>query len=329
MRAACACLAAVPLSIAITSLASPPPGRAARAPGGAGAKAPAALASASSPRPNDREAARTFSSRGYELFQQGNWTEAIASFSKAEAIIHTPVHWLYIARCQARLGKLLAAKQAYRQILDEKLAVSAPSPFKDAQAQALVELGRLERQIPSMTVAVRVPTASTSLQVTLNAIPIAHEDLGRPMPVDPGRYTIVASAPGTRTVERTVQIRQGQRVEVVTIELEPQAPPPRESLGPPVIALTLGGLGLTAGVVSLGFVLAEGSGSSGGAADGLKAFSVLNFIGGGVSVAVGIAMLRSRGAPPPSPSSAKVSVAAPPALQALIGPSAIAIAGSF
>lgn len=329
MRAACACLAAVPLSIAITSLASPPPGRASRAPRGASAPAPTASASAASPRPNDREAARSLSSRGYELFQQGSWAEAIASFSKAEEIIHTPAHVLYIARCQVRLGELLAAKQSYRRILDEKLAASAPGPFKDAQAQALVELGKLERQIPSMTIAIRGVPVTTSMQVTLNASPIAHEDLGRPMPMNPGRYTVIASAPGTRKVARTVELRQGQRVEVVSIQLEPPAPPPRESMGPPVLALTLGGLGVTAGAVSLGFAVAEGGGSSGSAADGLKVFSALSFIGGGVSVAAGIAMLLSRPAPPPSLSSPTVSVAAPPALHAVIGPSAIAIAGSF
>ncbi len=70
------------------------------------------------------------------------------SFEKAESKIHAPPHWLYIARSQAKLDKLVAARETYGQILAEKLPDSAPPPFREAQASAKTELAELEARIP-------------------------------------------------------------------------------------------------------------------------------------------------------------------------------------
>ena len=98
--------------------------------------------------PAEREVARTLATRGFELFQSKDYPHAIESFEQAESRIHAPPHLLYIARSQAKLGKLLAAKATYERILAEKLPDGSPLPFRDAQAwgfiAAVVE-GRVAR----------------------------------------------------------------------------------------------------------------------------------------------------------------------------------------
>src|SRR5829696_2380281 len=103
MRAARACFVAATLSVVSAARALPPPGRNAGSP--AGAASAASADSRPAPTPAAREAARALSTRGYELFEHGDCEGAVVAFHKAEELIHAPMHWLYIARCSAKLGK--------------------------------------------------------------------------------------------------------------------------------------------------------------------------------------------------------------------------------
>lgn len=316
MRAACLCLGAAIFAVALEAPASPPPGR--------DVGAPQAVRAGGKPAPTqaDRDAARTLSTRGYELFQQGNCAEAIAAFREAEEHVHAPPHTVYIARCQAKLGKLLAAKQAYLQVIYEKLPDGAPAPFKDAQSLALEDLGELERRIPSLTIHVKAPTSPSS--VTVDDLPLAEDELGHAVPMDPGSYAIVASAPGCKMVERTVQLKEGEPPEVVSIKLELRPKPQRQSVVPTVIAFSLGGLGLAAGGVTLGLALTETNPLETSKVDALKVASIASFIAGGLGVGIGIALVVVRPKAAPSP-----ALTARPALRAVIGPASLALEGFF
>src|SRR4051812_10782251 len=108
------------LAIASTSIAAAPPPM-----GPTGASASAA----------DREAARGFAEKGYELFQHGDYRRALDFFTQAEKRFHAPPHYLYIARSDAKLGMLRDALVAYRRLAEETLGSDAPGPFKEAQDQ--------------------------------------------------------------------------------------------------------------------------------------------------------------------------------------------------
>jgi hypothetical protein len=317
MRAACVCLAAAILAVSLSAAASPPQRR------NAGARGTSARAgNKAGPTAADRDAARTLAMRGYELFQQGSCAEAIAAFRKAEERVHAPLHRVYIARCQAKLGKLLTAKQSFQQILDEKLPDGAPAAFKEAQALALADLNDLEGRIPSLSITVKAPASAST--VTLDDVPLSKEDLGRAVPMNPGSYTIVASAPNCKSVERTVELKEGASPEVVAITLQPWPAPPRPSVVPPVVALSVGGLGIAAGGVTLGLALTETNPMETSKVDALRVASTASFVVGVLGVGIGVALVVVRPKAPPAP-----GAAAKPALQARIGPSSVALIGSF
>lgn len=303
MRAARICLAVVILASARPALA---------APAGPG---PAVS-------PAEREAARALSKRGYELFEQKDYKGAIEAFRKAEEHIHAPPHWLYIARAQGKLGKLLAAKESYERILTEKLAPDAPTVFKEALTSARSELTDLEPRIPSIYITVN-GSAAARAKVVVDGVAIAPTDLGQAIPMDPGLHSVVTTAPGVPQVpqvERAVMVKEGSNVERVSITMDVPSSP---SVVPPVLAFTLGGLALGAGGATLGLALTDTTRDAVRVRN-LEIASVACFIGGGLGVGLGITLVALR----PS-QKAPASAAERPRLRARIGPSSIAIEGAF
>src|SRR5262245_45487621 len=72
------------------------------------------------------EEARALADRGYELFIQGDYVEAIALFEQAEKLSHSPVILSFIAQSYEALGKLIEARDHYAQIVAEDLGDNAP-----------------------------------------------------------------------------------------------------------------------------------------------------------------------------------------------------------
>jgi hypothetical protein len=276
----------------------------------------ASPALAAGPSTTDREAARSLAKRAFELFESKDYPGAIESFEKAESRIHAPPHWLYIARAQARLGRLLAAKETYERILAEKLPADAPAPFKEAQTAAKSELGEVDVLIPSIELTLTGAKASTAT-VQLDEKPFPASAFGHGYPADPGLHTFVVTVPDEAPIERTVAVKADGATEHVSIAVD--ASPPR--LAPIVVAFTLGGLALGAGGVTMGLYRA-GSPRS----DSLRIASIASFIAGGVGVGTGIVLLALR---PSAPAAAAATARTGRQITATVGLGSISVAGSF
>lgn len=270
----------------------------------------ASPALAAGPTTTDREAARALAKRGFELFESKDYALAIENFEKAESRIHAPPHWLYIARAQAKLGKLLAAKATYERILAEKLAGDAPPPFKEAQTSAKSELGEINVLIPSIEFTLTGAGATTAT-VQLDEKPFPASAHGHGYPADPGLHTFVVTLPDGAPIERTVAVKADGVTEHVSITVDPA--PAR--VAPIVVAFTLGGLALSAGGVMIGL-------SHGGTPpnESLRIASIVSFVAGGVGVGTGIVLLARRPSAP---------AAAGPQITATVGLGSISLSGSF
>jgi hypothetical protein len=276
----------------------------------------ASPALAAGPTTTDREAARSLAKRGFDLYESKDYALAIESFEKAESRIHAPPHWLYIARAQAKLGKLLAAKETYERILAEKLAGDAPLPFKEAQTSAKSELGEIDVLIPSIELTLTGAWAAKAT-VQLDEKPFPASALGHGYPADPGLHTFVVTIPDGTTIERTVAVKADGVTEHVNITVD--AAPAR--VAPIVIAFTLGGLALGAGGVTMG-LYRGGTPPS----DSLRIASIVSFVAGGVGVSTGIVLLALR---PSAPAAAPPSAKAGPQITATVGLGSIGLIGSF
>jgi hypothetical protein len=215
--------------------------------------------------------ARSAAEAGFEAFSEERWAETIDLFTRAESLVHSNVHRLFIARSHVQLGQLVRAREQYIKIVNERLAPNAPDPVREAHDEAEQELRALEPRIPYVTV---TPDGAGGqpVTITMDDAPFPPALVGVPRPVDPGERRFRAYAEGLASPEVTLNMTEGMR-ERLTLALEPSTdrpphyvpPEDEEELETPgvVVAPTAtpedsgptrsGGSGLrTAGWVSLG-----------------------------------------------------------------------------
>jgi len=66
----------------------------------------AGVVSAQSDDQAKRDAARGLATQGLRAMQEGRYSDTIEMFRGAEALVHAPPHYLYVARASEKLGKL-------------------------------------------------------------------------------------------------------------------------------------------------------------------------------------------------------------------------------
>src|SRR5262249_34287191 len=160
-----------------------------------------------------------------------------------------PPHLLFMARCRAKLGKLVEARDLYQRVISEELGKNAPGPFQEAQADARTERAALESRLASVRVTIRGPADA---RVTIDDAPAA---AGERIALDPGQHRIAATAGGSPPVNKTVTLREGAGTEEVELTLgapaaerasegsEAPPPPVRGSVVPAIVAFGVGGVG--------------------------------------------------------------------------------------
>ena len=171
-------------------------------------------AAASAQTAAERAGARAAAEAGADAFDAGKWQNAITFFEKAEALFHAPPHLLYIARAQAKLGKLVESRETYLKLKRERLPAKAPAAFREAQDAASRELAALEPRIPYLTVSVDHPEGAT-VAVTMSGAPMPTALVGVPHPVNPGTYEIVASMPGAQSAPSKIVLAEGAKDSVL------------------------------------------------------------------------------------------------------------------
>jgi len=169
---------------------------------------------------NERAGARAAATEGLKAFDEKRYADAADLFSRAESVIHSPVHLLYIARSQAGLGALVKAQETYRKLGREELSANAPPAFRKAVEDGNRELKALEPRMPYVTVTVP-GRADAAVEMDGKRVPPAL--VGVPLPVDPGAHTFKATAEGMNK-ELSVTLKEGERQNVALTLEAAQAP---------------------------------------------------------------------------------------------------------
>lgn len=170
----------------------------------------------------EKAGARAAAERGGLAYQDGRYADAVDYFTRAEEIVHATPHLLYIARANAKLGRLIAAREAYLKITQEEISAKGPKIFAETKAQAEVELAELEPRIPYVSVVVEGAASGEEVEVLRDGTVLPSVLVGIPQPVDPGRHTFVARSKQRSSAEQTVAVREGAQ-ETVVLKLEGKA----------------------------------------------------------------------------------------------------------
>ena len=158
-------------------------------------------------------------------FQRGDWRAAYDGFSSAEALTHSPVFVLYMARARRNENALVEARELYGRVAAEHLYATAPQPWRTAVADAAAEFGEVSRRIPSVSIRVRALESGES--VLIDGKPVQAGRLAGEIELNPGEHTIAIQRAEGPLSERTVTLEEGARGVVVTLDSEPPriAPP--------------------------------------------------------------------------------------------------------
>ncbi len=218
----------------------------------------------------DVAAARTLAADGAKLFNSGDYAGAIDRFTRAESLYHAPPHVLYLARANAKLGKLVVAREHYLKLSKETLAANAPKAFVDAQKSANEELKAIEPKIGSLEIVLKGVPAGAKVDVSVDGTPVSAALVGVHRPIDPGTHKVEVK--GDKLAgEASVTVAEGGK-ESIEVEVKavagaepvkpdvpppppPPAPPPESSGGTTKIlgytALGIGVVGVAAGTIFL------------------------------------------------------------------------------
>jgi hypothetical protein len=231
----------------------------------------------------DTAAARMLGVDGVSLADSGDCQQAIEKLKRAEELHHAPTTAGRLGECEIGVGHLVQGTERLQRLLREPLAAGAPAPFVDAMTRARYVLDRALPRIATLRVSVKAsPRARFAVTVDGEAMSSALLDNDRP--TDPGKHAVEVTAPGFLAAKQDVTLGEGQ-TSSVAMELLPDpsapvatpVPPPpavrespaaarppveaKPSSGPNVasiVAFSLGGLGLAAGIAG-GVVVAVDS----------------------------------------------------------------------
>jgi hypothetical protein len=175
------------------------------------------------------------------LTDAGQYADACAKFAESKRLAPGIGVTLYLADCYERIGRTASAWTEFRSA--EGLARARNDKRADVardHAQSLE--GKLDR----LTIVVGPTVPRSGLQVLRDGTPVAAEELGLPVAVDPGDHAVVVSAPGHAA--QTFAARVGPDNPSATVRIdrldEPSSAPPAASAvvppAPTAIAPTRG-----------------------------------------------------------------------------------------
>jgi hypothetical protein len=166
----------------------------------------------------ERSAARAAAGQGADAFDAGQWQNAADLFSRAEALVHSPIHLMFIGRAEAKLGHWVKAYETFNRVKREGAPADAAPAVKKAVDDASRELAQLEPQLPY--VAVKVKNPSGTVQVTMDGATVPPLLLGLMRPVDPGQHHFQATNGELSSDTVTLDSQAGSKQ---TVELELKA----------------------------------------------------------------------------------------------------------
>lgn len=196
---------------------------------------------------------------GRDLLAAGKVAEACLKFQESQRQDPSPGTLLNLAACHAKQGKAASAWAEYLAAKRAAQTANRTDMAEEAQRQA----DQVAPQRSFLTLVIERP--APGLKLSRNGEPLDAGSFGSKLPTDPGRYTIVASAPGRVDWRAEVVVEGGgddKRLEIPELKEAPPEPSGGAAVDPSAAAAPtgrpskvpyiVGGVGL--GVTAVGLV---------------------------------------------------------------------------
>jgi serine/threonine-protein kinase len=175
----------------------------------------------------DGAAGRLLFAEGRKLAAEGNFEAACPKFEESQRLLPGIGTLFNLADCWEHLGRTASAWSRFLDVA----ALAQRSHEYDRERVARERAAALEPKLARLTINVAQPVEG--LELRRSELVVGRALWGTPMPVDPGSYTIAASAPSKLGVSIEVQIDPGEQEIVNVPALEAATPePPRPAPAP-------------------------------------------------------------------------------------------------
>jgi hypothetical protein len=180
-----------------------------------------------------KAAAESLFDDALRAMKSGHYVEACPKLEESERIEPGIGTLLYLGECYERTGRNASAWAIFREAASSARAQGEVERSRVATARA----DRLQAGLSKLTIRVTPETARlASLRVTRDNVALASGLLGVAIPVDPGKYHVVASADGHQSFESDLEIAAGQSKALEIPDLQAATTPQPETLGGPAVS---------------------------------------------------------------------------------------------
>jgi hypothetical protein len=204
---------------------------------------------------NDPAAAEALFRDGRAAAQKGDWDTACPKLRESQRLDPAAGTLLNLADCEEHRGKIATAWQLYRQVVESLPESDERVPLAKKRA------ADLERKLPHLTVRLVGP-APSGTKVVRNEVELSDASLGSALPVDPGPYKIVVTAPGHEPSSKEAVVAEGASALIEIRAGAPvgaEVPPAPKTSSNRTAGWVLGGIGAAglgvgavAGILTLG-----------------------------------------------------------------------------
>jgi hypothetical protein len=217
---------------------------------------------AAPPSPQAVKAATDAFNAARKLFDQKKFALALEKFQDSYNAVQSPNSGVFIARCNAELGKRREAWQWFDRVIAEAAARMVAEPkYKPTHDSARNEIVDVQSKLSILAFDVVGPDPATTLRV--GGVPIPREQWGKRMPFDPGPLDLNLDTPGKPPVSQRIDALAGDDKTISlthpapTVTLPPPPPPPKPESGMKLLPLTIA-FG-SVGVLGMGLFAVTGS----------------------------------------------------------------------
>ena len=156
-----------------------------------------------------------------DLMAAGNYDEACPKFAQSQQLDPATGTLLNLAACHEKQGKLATAWLEYSDAL-----VAARRDARDDRVEyARQRAQELEPKLSRLTLLLAPNADIPGLSIELDGASVGRAVVGAPTPVDPGKHSVKASAPGKKPQIFELEIGAGADQKSLTITPLEDAPP--------------------------------------------------------------------------------------------------------
>ncbi len=177
-----------------------------------------------SAQPSREQSAEKLFNDAIALVSAGKYADACPKFEESQKLDPALGTQFDLADCFEHTGKKGSARRLFTEVADAAKAAGKSEREKSARERAAA----LDAVAPRLTIAVAPWAADVRLDINVDGAAFPATSWNHPQPLDAGKHTVAASAPGKKPFEAQVVLQDGKssEVKIPELESEPVAPAP-------------------------------------------------------------------------------------------------------